>query len=273
MLIKVIAWSLEHRVVVGFATVVVAAAGFLALRALNIDAFPDTTPVQVQVNTDVPGMVATEVERLVTFPIEILMGGLPGLVEVRSISQFGLSQVTATFDDATDIYLARQLIAQRLSTLEMPEGVPRPELGPVSTGLGEVFHYVLSPDGGPQSKSIVDIRTLQDWEIRPELRTVPGVALINTWGGLTQQYQERINPNLLFKYDLTFQQVVEALKSNNLNVGGGYMERKGDMLLVHGIARTTTASQIGNIQIAASDGVPIYVRDVAEIAIDHEIRR
>ncbi|MGQ0637267.1 MAG: efflux RND transporter permease subunit [Planctomycetaceae bacterium] len=273
MLIQVITWSLKHRLAVSLATLAVAIAGFLALRALNIDAFPDTTPVQVQVNTDVPGMVATEVERLVTFPIEILMGGLPGLVEVRSISQFGLSQVTATFDDGTDIYLARQLIAQRLTTLEMPPGVPRPELGPVSTGLGEVFHYILSPAKGPDAKSIVDIRTLQDWTIRPELRTVPGVALVNTWGGLKKQYQVRINPALLFKYDLTFQRVVEALQSNNLNVGGGYMERKGDMLLVHGIARTTTADQIGNIQLAAADGVPIYVKDVAAIVIDHELRR
>ena len=273
MLTRIITWSLSHRGLVVTATVLIALAGVISLRALNIDAFPDTTPVQVQVNTDVPGLVATEVERLVTYPIELLMGGLPGLVEVRSISQFGLSQVTVTFDDETDIYLVRQLIQQRLTTVEMPAGVPRPELGPVATGLGEVFHYVLAPNEGPHAMDLTAIRTLQDWEVRPELRTVPGAAEINTWGGLKKQYQVRLNPNLLFKYELTFQQVVEALETNNLNVGGGYIDRKGDMLLVHGIARVISAEQIGDIQIAAFDGVPVYVKDVSEVVIGHELRR
>jgi cobalt-zinc-cadmium resistance protein CzcA len=273
MLTRIITWSLSHRGLVIAATVLVALAGVISLRALNIDAFPDTTPVQVQVNTDVPGLVATEVERLVTYPIELLMGGLPGLVEVRSISQFGLSQVTVTFDDETDIYLVRSLIQQRLTTVEMPVGVPRPELGPVATGLGEVFHYVLAPDEGPHAMDLTAIRTLQDWEVRPELRTVPGAAEINTWGGLKKQYQVRLNPNLLFKYELTFQQVVEALETNNLNVGGGYIDRKGDMLLVHGIARVISAEQIGNIQLASFDGVPVYVKDVADVVIGHELRR
>ncbi len=274
MLIRIIAWSLEHRMIVAAATVAVAVAGFLSLGALNIDAFPDTTPVQVQVNTDVPGLVATEVERLVTFPIELVMGGLPGLVEVRSISQFGLSQVTVTFEDNSDIYLVRQLIAQRLITVPMPDGVARPELGPIATGLGEVFHYALapSPDKTPPVE-MTQVRTIQDWEIRPELRTVAGTAEVNTWGGLKKQYQVRINPASLFKYDLNFQQVVESLISNNLNVGGGYMDRKGDMLLVHGIARTVGTEQIGNIQMATFDGVPVFLKDVAEIVISHEIRR
>ncbi|MGD9645251.1 MAG: efflux RND transporter permease subunit [Pirellulales bacterium] len=273
MLTRTITWSLGHRGIVVAATVIVALAGVYSLGRLNIDAFPDTTPVQVQVNTDVPGLVATEVERLVTYPIELLMGGLPGLVEVRSISQFGLSQVTVTFDDETDLYLVRQLIQQRLTTVEMPTGVPRPELGPVATGLGEVFHYVLAPDGTRQALDLTAIRTLQDWEVRPELRTVPGVAEINTWGGLKKQYQVRLNPNLLFKYELTFQQVVHALEANNLNVGGGYIDRQGDMLLVHGIARVTSAEQIGDIQLAAFDGVPVYVKDVAQVVIGHELRR
>lgn len=275
MLIKIITWSLNNRGWVIAGAVAVMIAGVIALSALNIDAFPDTTPVQVQVNTDVPGLVATEVERLVTFPIELLMGGLPGLIEVRSISQFGLSQVTVTFDDSSDIYLVRQLIAQRLATVEMPPGVPRPELGPVATGLGEVFHYSLKPKASKDSPSLglTEVRTINDWEIRPELRTVNGTAEINTWGGLKKQYQVRLDPSLLFKYDLTFQQVVNALESNNLNVGGGYMDRKGDMLLVHGIARATNADQIGDIQIAAFNGVPVYVKNVAQLVIGHEMRR
>lgn len=273
MLTSVIAWSLKNRAAVIAGAVAVALLGMLSLRALTIDAFPDSTPVQVQVNTDVPGLVATEVERLVTFPIELQMGGLPGLLEVRSISQFGLSQVTVTFEDSTDLYLVRQLIAQRLSTIEMPPGVPRPELGPIATGLGEVFHYVLSPNLKEPATDLMEIRTFHDWELRPELRTVPGIAEINTWGGLKKQYQVKLDPARLVKYDLTFQQVVEALQSNNLNAGGGYIDRKGDMLLVHGIARTVDVKQIGEIQIATFHSVPVRVNDVAEIVISHELRR
>jgi cobalt-zinc-cadmium resistance protein CzcA len=273
MLIQIISWSLNHRLLVALGAVVIAVVGILSLQALDIDAFPDTTPVQVQVNTDVPGLVATEVERLVTFPIELVMGGMPGLQEVRSISQFGLSQVTVTFEDGTDLYFVRQLIAQRLNNIEMPAGVPRPELGPIATGLGEVFHYVLSPEELAKSVDMTSIRTVHDWEVRPELRTVPGTAEINTWGGLKKQYQVLIDPDLLFKYELTFQQVIDALESNNLNVGGGYIDRKGDMLLVHGIARVISAPQVGEIQIAAYKGTPIRVRDVAQVKIGHELRR
>lgn len=273
MLIWIISWSLKNRIAVLIGTTLIAIAGYLSLQALDIDAFPDSTPVQVQVNTDVPGLVATEVERLVTFPIELVMGGLPGLTEVRSISQFGLSQVTVTFVDGTDLYLVRQLISQRLSNLEMPTGVPRPELGPIATGLGEVFHYILAPDHSTKSADMTSIRTFHDWNIRPDMRTVPGTAEINTWGGLKKQYQVLIDPDKLFKYNLTFQQVVTALQSNNLNVGGGYMDRKGDMLLVHGISRVMSAPQIGDIQIAAYNGVPVQVHDVAQIVIGHELRR
>jgi len=273
MLTWIITWSLKNRWAVLCGTALIAVAGYFSLMALDIDAFPDSTPVQVQVNTDVPGLVATEVERLVTFPIELVMGGLPGLTEVRSISQFGLSQVTVTFADGTDLFLVRQLIAQRLSNLEMPAGVPRPELGPIATGLGEVFHYVIAPDRSAKPADMSAIRTYHDWEIRPEMRTVPGTAEINTWGGLKKQYQVIIHPDRLFKYNLTMQQVIAALESNNLNVGGGYMDRKGDMLLVHGIARVMNVAQIGDIQVAAYDGVPVRVHDVAQIVIGHELRR
>lgn len=269
---SLIAWSLKHRLAVLLGAVVVAVVGFVSLKRLNIDAFPDTTPVQVQINTDVPGTVATEVERLVTYPIELRMGGLPGLTEVRSISQYGVSQVTVTFEDGTDIYLVRQLITQRLANLELPPGTPRPELGPVTTGLGEVFHYLIYPDG-KHPKKRTEIRTLQDWTIRPKLRAVPGTAEVNTWGGLKKQYQVRIDPALLFKYDVTFEDVIAALRRNNLNVGGGYIDRKGDMLLVHGIGRTTGIDDLQNVQIFARKGVPVYVKDVAQVVINHEMRR
>lgn len=292
MLKSIIAWSLANRWLVVVGALVVAVAGWFSLSALNVDAFPDTTPVQVQINTVAPALVATEVERLITFPIELSLGGLPGLKDVRSISQFGLSQVTVTFDDGTDVYRARQTINERLTSLEMPAGMPRPEMGPVATGLGEVFHYLLKPRGSPEEAdrreprppgeparqeppghSLTDLRTMQDWVIRPALRSIPGTAEINSWGGLEKQYQVRVDPSSLFRHDVTFQQVVEAVRANNLNVGGGYIDRGGDMLVVHGIARTTSVEQIGEIVITSHNGLPVCVRDVAEIAIGHEIRR
>ncbi len=272
MLSGTISWSLNNRLAVLAGTIVIVAVGVWSLRGINFDAFPDTTPVQVQINTDATALVATEVERLVTFPIEALMGGMPGLVHVRSTSQYGVSQVTVTFDDGTDIYLVRQIISERLTALELPAGIPRPELGPVATGLGEVFHYMLAPDG-LDCPDLMELRRIQDWEIRPALRPIPGAAEVNTWGGLSKQYQVRVDPVLLFKYDLAFHDVVAAVKANNLNVGGGYIERGGDMLVVQGIGRTVNVPQIEEIVIAAREGVPIHVGDIAEVVIGHEIRK
>lgn len=272
MLQKIITWSLGHRAVVLSGALVIAIAGALSLKTLNVDAFPDTTPIQVQINTAAPSMVPEEIERLITFPVELSLGGMPKLREVRSISQFGLSQVVVTFEDGVDIYFARQQINERLGNVEMPPGVARPEMGPVSTGLGEVFHYLVLADG-KQPADLNTLRTAQDWVVKPELRPVPGTAEVNSWGGLKKQYQVWIDPTQLFTYELTFQEVVDALRYNNLNVGGGNIVRDGDMLLVHGIGRTTNVDQIRNIVIDAKDGVPIYVDDVAKVVIGHEIRR
>lgn len=272
MLTRVIAWSMHHRWLVLLGAAAVSAAGYFAAVHLPIDAFPDTTPVQVQVNTVCPGMVAEEIERQVTFPIELSMGGMPGLQEIRSISQFGLSQVVITFRDGTNIYLARQFINERLGNIEFPPGLPRPEMGPVSTGLGEVFHYFLVPNPNDQ-RLLTDAKTLQDWELKPALRSVPGTAEINAWGGLNKQFQVRVDPTKLIKYSITFDDVVHAIPRNNLNVGGGSIAQKGDAVLVHGVGRTVNAEQIGNIVLAAKDGIPIYVRDVGEVVIGHEIRR
>ncbi len=173
MLTKVINWAVDYRWLVVVCSMGMAIAGYVSLSKLNIDAFPDTTPVQVQINTVAPALVATEIERLITFPIEQSMGGMQGLTNVRSISQFGLSQVTLTFADGTDIYRARQFIQERLSTIDFPPGIPRPELGPVATGLGEVLHYHVKSNESEQI-SLTELRTTQDWKIRPDLRTVPG---------------------------------------------------------------------------------------------------
>lgn len=272
MLGKLISWSLDHRWLVLLGALAISAAGALALSWLNIDAFPDTTPVQVQINTAAPSLVPEEVERQITFPVELAMSGMPGLEQMRSLSQFGLSQVVVTFRDGTDIYFARQLINERLSTVEIPAGLDRPEMGPVSTGLGEVVHYMLEP-GESTPLDLTELRTTQDWVVKPALRPVAGTAEVNSWGGLKKQYQVRIDPARLFKYDLSFQQVVQAVRANNLNVGGGNIDRDGDMLLVHGIGRTVNIPAIENIVVAAKEGVPIYLKDLAEVVIGHEIRR
>lgn len=272
MLNGIITASMNNRLAVLGGVLLLTAAGVSALMSLNVDAFPDTTPIQVQINTVAPSMVPEEVEKLITFPVELSLGGLPGLQGVRSISQFGLSQVVVTFADGTNIYFARQQIAERLSGIEMPPGIPRPEMGPVSTGLGEVFHFTIGPKDGSE-QALTDARTTLDWRVKPELRQVPGTAEINSWGGLKKQYQVLLNPDRLSKHDLDFDEVVAALEANNLNVGGGNINRRGDMLLVHGVGRTTNVEQIRKMMITAEDGVPIRLEDIGEVIIGHEIRR
>ncbi len=266
---RVIDFSLHNRMVVLLGVAAAAVAGMVALRNLDIDAFPDTTPVQVQVNTIAPALAPEEVERLITFPIELAISGLPGLEDVRSISKFGLSQIVIIFEDGTDIYFARQLINERLSTVELSPGIERPKMGPVATGLGEVFHYVVTGQGTEPT----DLRTIHDWVIKPPMRTVPGTAEINSWGGYKKQYQIRVDPDLLIKHDLTFTQVVEAARKNNLNVGGGNITESSGMLLVQGLGRTIDVNQIKQMVIASKDGVPIRIEDVGDVMIGHEIRR
>lgn len=269
MLEWIIQVSLRHRLPVAVTAALFAVFGIYWVRLLPVDAFPDTTPVQVQINTVVPALAPEEVEQQITFPVEQAIGGLPGLGQVRSISKFGLSQVVAIFADGTDIYFARQLVTERLSTVELPDGLPRPQMGPVTTGLGEVFHYVLSSQGN----DLTELRTLHDWVVKPSLRTVAGAAEINSWGGFEKQYEIRIDPARLIKHGVTHDEVVTAAAANNSNAGGGSISTGGEMLLVHGIARTTTTDQIGGIVIKATNGVPVRIRDVAEVAIGHELRR
>ncbi|HNQ22185.1 MAG TPA: CusA/CzcA family heavy metal efflux RND transporter [Phycisphaerae bacterium] len=268
MLNWIIDWVLHHRgLVLSLAVALVVAAGIL-VGHLNIDAFPDTTPVQVQVNTTAPALGPEEVERQITLPIEQVLGGLPDLLNVRSISKAGLSQVVATFADHVDVYFARRLVSERLDTVPLPAEIGRPELGPVSSGLGEVFHYVVTSP----TRDLTELRTLQDWVIAPALRTVPGVAEVNSWGGYKKQYEVRIDPARLISYGLTFDEVTDAIRANNLNAGGGSLSAAGGMLLVQGLGRVATLDHIGGIVIRATDGVPVCVRDVAEVAVGHELR-
>lgn len=281
MLNWLIDFSLRHRALVILGTLLLAGLGVFSLRQLDIDAFPDTTPVLIQINTVAPSLSPDEVERQITFPVEQAISGLPDLDALRSISKFGLSQVVVIFEDGVDIYFARQLINERLTTVELPQGIQRPQMGPVSTGLGEVFHYVLTYEGVDFSQlpdeervaRLTELRTLHDWVVKPQLRSVPGVAEVNSWGGYEKQYQVRLDPDRLIKHDLTFDEITDALQRNNQNVGGGTITDRSQMLLVHGVGRTVNVEQIENVVITSRDGVPIRISDVADVQIGQEIRR
>ncbi len=269
MLNRVIDLSLRYRGVVLLATAILVVAGLVSFKHLPFDAYPDTTPVQVSVNTVAPALSPLEMERQITFPLEQAIGGLPGLAEVRSISKFGFSQITAIFDDDTDVYLARQVVGERLQTVEFPEGVGRPSLGPVSTGLGEVFQYLVESD----ALSAQELRTLHHWVVRPQMLQVPGVAEINTWGGYEKQYHVVSDPDLLIKYELTLDDLAAALQRNNANVGGGVLNRGGEAQIVQGVGLASSIGDLENIVVAAQDGAAIRIRDVARVEEGHEIRR
>jgi cobalt-zinc-cadmium resistance protein CzcA len=295
VLTALIDWSLRHRFLVLAGGVAFVALGLYSLSGLNVDAFPDTTPVQVQINTVAPGLAPQDVESQITAPVEQAVGGLPALRQVRSLSKFGLSQVVVTFAEGTDVYFARQQLTERLGSVALPEGTARPTLGPVATGMGEVFHYLVTSDRAPKDEggrmkdekkaaegsdssfilhpsSLTELRTQQDWVIRPALRTVPGTAEINGWGGTEKQYQVVIDPDRLIKYDLTFDQVARALRDNNLNVGGGALDRSGETVLVSGAGRTATVEQIRAVPVIAREGVPVRVGDVADVRVGAALR-
>ncbi len=271
MLNKLIEVSLKNQLLILLLLAVSLGIGIRALFHTAIDAFPDTTPVQVQVNTVAPALNPEEIEKQITLPIELSISGLPGLTNVRSISKFGFSQVVATFNDDTSIYDARQFIMERLGGVALPEGIQRPQLGPISTGLGEVFHYTISSTN--PDRTLEEVRTLHDWVIKPELRKVAGVAEINSWGGFERQYHVVVSPEEMIKYNLTLDDVFKALEENNRNVGGGQVLSSGQSFLVHGVGRVSTIEQIENIVIKVFDGTPLYIKDIARVVIGHEIRR
>lgn len=272
MIDKLVSFSLAHRWLVLITVIALAALGLYNYQKLPIDAVPDITNVQVQVNTEAPGYSPLEVEQRITFPIETAMAGIPHLDYTRSISRYGLSQVTVVFKDGTDIYLARQLINERLSEVkeQLPTGI-EPAMGPIATGLGEIFMYTISAQQG-SDMSPMDLRTVQDWIVRPQLRNTPGVVEVNTIGGYTKQFHVLPNPDKLLAYDLTMQEIMAALARNNLNTGAGYIERFGAQYLVRSPGQLANLDDIRAITVAKRDGVPIKLGSIAEIELGSELR-
>ena len=275
---RLIRFAIEQRIVVMIAVLIMAGIGVYSYQKLPIDAVPDITNVQVQVNTAAPGYSPLETEQRITFPVETAMAGLPGLQQTRSLSRSGLSQVTVIFEDGTDIFFARQQVNERLQVAkeQLPDGVDA-VMGPVSTGLGEIFLWTVETEKGAVKEdgtayTPTDLRVIQDWIIKPQLRNVRGVAEINTIGGYAKQYLIAPDPKRLATYKLTLNDLVAALESNNANVGAGYVERSGEQLLIRAPGQVGSIEDIANIVITSVDGVPIRVSNVAEVSIGKELR-
>jgi cobalt-zinc-cadmium resistance protein CzcA len=244
--------------------------GIYAFKNLPIDAFPDLTNNQVQILTDTSGMAPIETEQLVTIPIESIMNGLPRVDEIRSISKLGLSVITVVFKDNVDIYFARQLVNERMQAAKarLPEGL-NPELGPITTGMGEIYQYVIEGKG----YSPADLKTLHDWEIKYQLRTIPGVNEVNTWGGQTLEYQVILYPDRLLQYNLTLKEVFDALKNNNANFSGGIIEHESEQYIVRGIGLVNRLDDIRNIVVRYQNGTPIYIKNVAKVEYGQMLRQ
>lgn len=275
---RIIRFAIEHRWLVLLAVFGMAGYGVFSYQKLPIDAVPDITNVQVQINTAAPGYSPLETEQRISYPIETVMSGLPNLEQTRSLSRYGLSQITVIFKDGTDIYFARQLVNERIQEArsKLPPGID-PGMGPISTGLGEIYLWTVEtkdgarkPDGSEYTPA--DLREIQDWIIKPQLRNVPGVTEINSIGGYAKEYHVAPSPEKLASYGLTLQSVATALEKNNGNVGAGYIERRGEQYLIRAPGQVNSIDDIGNIILGNVQGVPIRIKDVAEVGIGRELR-
>ena len=262
MLEKVLQFSIRHRWFILMASLAVAALGVYNYKSLPIDAVPDITNVQVQINTEAPGFSPLETEQRITYPVETALGGLPSLDYTRSVSRYGLSQVTVVFKDGTDIYFARQLVAERLQQVKdkLPPDIS-PEMGPIATGLGEIFMFTVkpepgakNPDGSPVTPT--DLRTIQDWVIKPQLRNVPGVVEVNTIGGFQKEFHVTPDPEMMLSFDIGLVEIMEALEKNNSNVGAGFIERNGEQYLIRAPGQLKDLEAIGKITVATRGNLP-----------------
>ncbi|MBS1643967.1 MAG: CusA/CzcA family heavy metal efflux RND transporter [Bacteroidetes bacterium] len=276
MLSRIIHFSIKNKLVVGVGTIILMVWGLWSATKLPIDAVPDITNNQVQVITVSPKLSAQEVEQLVTYPLEQSLANLPDLEELRSISRFGLSVITVVFPDDVDIYFARQLISERLKDAEekIPEGMGKPELGPVSSGLGEIYQYIIHPIKGAEDKySPMELRTLQDWIVARQLYGTPGIAEVNGFGGELKQYEVALNPNRLKALNVTISEIFSALQKNNQNTGGAYIDKKPNAYFIRGIGMISSLEDIRSISIKTSSiGIPITINDVADVRLGHAVK-
>mgnify|MGYP001578342755 FL=1 len=271
MLAKIITFSVRQKFVALSLTLLVAFGGVAALKSLPINSLPDVTPVQVTVITKAGRYSPYDVERLVSFPIETVMNGLPGVKEVRSISQFGLSAVTVEFDEDTDIYFDRQMVAQRVQSVieSLPDGVSAPQLGPISTALGEIFQYVVEG----KEYSLTELRTIQDWLIAPQLKTVRGVTEINSFGGFVHQYEVIVQPGQLRSYGIGLDDVMNAIERNNSVSGGNYLEHNREQYIIRGYGLIRDETDIENVVVAKLDSRPVFIRDIALVRAGEQLRQ
>src|SRR4051812_46117585 len=272
MLNGILTFAVRQRLLIVLGAFGLTGIGLLAVKHIPIDAFPDVTNVQVQVLATAGGMSPPEMEKLVTRPIEVELAGLPRLTEVRSVSKIGLSAITVAFEDGVDDYFARQLVSEKLQGVRgsLPGGV-EVELGPITTGLGEIFQYTLSSQDGKFDAT--ELRTLQDYVVRPILRTVPGVTDVNSFGGLVKQYQVIVRPDRLLSHGIGLKEVFQALAENNGNASGNFIERKSEQYVVRGLGLVGSLADIGNIKVATRDHSAILVKDVADVQVGAELRQ
>ncbi len=271
MVNRIIEFALKQRLLIIAIAILVVALGIYSLNNIPIDAFPDVTNIQVMILSEAPGLSPVEVEKLVTFPIEVAMNGLPRLTEVRSISKFGLAVVTVVFEDGVDIYFARQLVLERLQRVKelLPPNVPEPEMGPITTGMGEIYQYFLESD----SLDLMALRTIQDWIIKPQLRTVPGVTEVNSFGGLVKQYHVLVEPEKLLSYNLTLEDIFQAVEKNSSVVGGNFLEHASEQYIIRGIGLAQTERDLENIVVKSEGGTPIYIKNIANVIVGPEVRQ
>ena len=276
MLNAIIHFSIRNKLIIGLFTLALVGWGIWSATQLPIDAVPDITNNQVQVITSSPSLAAEDIERLVTFPIEVSLSNIPGITELRSFSRFGLSIVTVVFTDATDVYWARQQIAERLQNVvgQIPPGVGTPVMAPVTTGLGEIFQYTVVPKKGYENNySLTDLRTIQDWTIRRGLLGTPGVADVSGFGGLLKQYEIAVDPDRLRSVGITITDIFTALQQNNQNTGGAYIDKKPNAFFIRSDGLIRSASDIADIVIHLNTkGLPLRVRDVAQVTIGSAVR-
>ena len=275
MIPRIIHFSINNKLVIAIFTIAIIIGGVFSINKVPIDAVPDITNNQVQVITQAPNLGTEDIEQFITYPVELALSNLPGVIEIRSISRFGLSAVTVVFEDNMGTYLPRQLVSEKLEQIrdEIPAHFGKPFMGPITTGLGEIYQYSLMVDSAyRESYSLYDLRSVQDWIIRRQMAMVPGVIEVNAFGGAVKQYEVEINPNQLNAMDLTMEDIHHALEQNNQNTGGAYIEYDHRANFIRGEGLINSLSDIENIVVRNTEEIPVLIKDVAQVGFGHGVR-